>query len=111
MDLVAFTVPLLGLGKEQLKSEVCRLASTANMTMRFLLKDFAPYIDSVVAPLAFMPYPEGTPCSVVHVHYGLTKACLEREMHAGIDRMIEEFGLTHLIDGGTKEERGSVNEL
>jgi len=98
--LADFALPLLNLARYKdrlaLQDEVCRLASTANMTLRWLLKDFAPYVDSVVAPLAIHPFPFEAPCSVVHNKHALTKACMSKEMESGVDRMIQDLGLGHL---------------
>eukprot|EP00746_Dinoflagellata_sp_MGD_P092924 gnl/MRDRNA2_/MRDRNA2_367572_c0_seq1.p1 gnl/MRDRNA2_/MRDRNA2_367572_c0~~gnl/MRDRNA2_/MRDRNA2_367572_c0_seq1.p1 ORF type:complete len:188 (+),score=25.01 gnl/MRDRNA2_/MRDRNA2_367572_c0_seq1:78-566(+) len=109
IELVDFALPFLKLDRDELKQAVCQHASTANMTARFILKDFASYVDSVIAPMAFLPFPGDAPCSIVHSDYALTKACMEQEMHAGIDRMIEEFGLSDLVPKAGGESTRSIH--
>lgn len=101
--LVDFASPLLRLGgRRALKEAVCGMASTTNLTERDRLRDFGGYIDSVVAPLFFIPWPEdGQPCSVVHTSKELASECLRTQMDRGVDDLIASFRQKHGYD---KEE-------
>jgi len=94
--LVEFATPLLVLDdKIALREEVCRRTSMSNTTLRRDSREFRGYVDTVVATLAFMPWPEDQGCSVVSTKYLLTKECLREELGRGVDDMISKFREEH----------------
>merc|ERR1711904_118024 len=96
-ELVEFVKPLLkSTGSEMLKKSVCRTASMENRTKRTQLREFAEYVDSVIAPLVFLPY-EGIDgsCSTEQATYRLSNFCIQQELRTGVDGLIAQFRQEH----------------
>lgn len=94
-QMLAFVQPLLKVRKEEIREEVCRLASPENQTARQLVRDSGEYIDTVVAPLAFLATPEGAPCSVASTRHAITRSCIQQELGRKVINMIDDFRQAH----------------
>mmetsp|Transcript_23397 Transcript_23397/g.53993 ORF Transcript_23397/g.53993 Transcript_23397/m.53993 type:complete len:556 (-) Transcript_23397:3-1670(-) len=75
LDLLEFVLPLYDItDKDRLASRICELVN--DDTKQGAVQEYATFIDSSLAVLAFVAFPErGLKCTVLQATYNLTESC------------------------------------